>query len=315
MPIDRIIAKELALDIRRVRSIVKSASHRYFFFQIPKRGGGVRDIYHPARELKALQRWMVLRVINRLPTSSACMAYERGTSIVRNAGAHKNNRFLLRLDLQSFFPSLRAEDVRRLLHSNRNRLATLNLDENDIEMLVAIACREDRLVIGAPSSPKLSNRLMVNFDQDWLLRSSQMGVVYTRYADDMYFSTAAPNVLAAIVPEMRRYLTESRELVLRINERKTFSSSMKRRRLATGLVLTSTGNISVGRDLKRLVKTRIYLADKGNLPADQLRSLPGLVAFVSDVEPQFILSLANYFGLFRLRELNVVRSLPRVDER
>jgi RNA-directed DNA polymerase len=298
------MAESLALNVEQISRIVRSASHRYFHFQIDKRNGQKRDIYHPAKELKLLQRWISRTILLRLPVSPAATAYEERCSIVANARKHMKNRFLLRMDFANFFPSLGKDDVRGVISNNYSKVADLVSNTSDLDTIIQIVCRFGLLTIGAPTSPLLSNRIMEPFDAYWLSISKDRDVTYTRYADDLFFSCNRPNILSEFQARMPGYLAEQRSPTLRINLAKTSFSSKKGRRVVTGLKLTSENRVSLGRELKRSIKTRVYLAVQQPLLPKTYRSLQGLLAHAKSIEPDFVARLrtkydsVNATGLF-----------------
>lgn len=81
----RRIAADSGLLPRHVERIILTAPLRYKIFEIPKRGGGMREVAQPAREVKTLQRWVVRELKPLLPIHSAATAYQTGSSIARNA--------------------------------------------------------------------------------------------------------------------------------------------------------------------------------------------------------------------------------------
>ena len=53
------MSRELGVPRKFIVNLARGASHEYKYYQIPKRGGGIRAIYHPSRRLKGLQRWLL----------------------------------------------------------------------------------------------------------------------------------------------------------------------------------------------------------------------------------------------------------------
>lgn len=90
------MAEALGLSITFVANLTKTASYEYKSYAIAKRDGGYRTICHPSRRLKALQRWLLLNVIDRLPVHNAAYAYRHGRSVFDNARVHASSRYLLR---------------------------------------------------------------------------------------------------------------------------------------------------------------------------------------------------------------------------
>ena len=103
---------ELPIGSRELLPLIATAPERYKVYKIPKRTPGeFRTIAHPARELKFVQRWLIKRVLCTLPVHSAAMAYRKDTSILDNAVQHAKHRYLLKMDIQDFFPSIKPSDL------------------------------------------------------------------------------------------------------------------------------------------------------------------------------------------------------------
>jgi RNA-directed DNA polymerase len=290
-------AKRLALPAPFLIKLAATASHRYKEYTIPKKTGGLRTIHHPARELKLVQGWLLQNVLSRLPVHEAATAYRIGSGIRRNAERHVGHNYLLRVDFQDFFPSLKGRDVLAVLEANRQKMADGDITEADIIFIKLIVCRGDSLTIGAPTSPQLSNAIMFRFDESWSRRIEEREVAYTRYADDLYFSTNRPNILRDVLQELRESLQNGDPPALRINEEKTVFSSRKRRRLAAGLVLTSDRRISIGRHKKRVLKSLVWKLKRRELKPDEVTSLRGWISYLRSVEPAFLASLQRKYAL------------------
>ena len=281
---------ELGLEKGFVEKIARRASHLYKSYAVPKRTGGTRVIHHPAKELKALQRWLCLRVLSGLPIHDSATAYRRGASIRENASRHVSSRFLLRLDLTDFFPSICYEDIVKLLTDEMRKLEVHTgrlWEQADIGLVCRLATRRGVLTIGAPTSPVLSNAVMLRVDADIEEFCGLQDVIYTRYADDLFLSTSRPGQLRECEEAVRAILVRCecpRRLML--NEQKTFHSSRKDRRVVTGVVLTSQGELSVGRPLKR--KIRALILRQPQMTGEQKVQLAGLLAQCRSIEPDMI---------------------------
>ena len=290
------IARDTGLAPAYIDLVARSATHRYKTYRIRKRTEGFRTIHHPARELKLFQEWLCENLFTRLPIHSAAQAYRKGSSIARNAALHAAQNYLLRVDFQDFFPSIRRADVIEMLGRNHFLLSLLMAFPQDMEIVANFACREGRLTIGSPCSPVLSNAVMYLFDDEWSKRCRQRDVVFSRYADDLYFSTDRPNLLQQIMSELREDLRHRESPRLLINETKTVFTSRKHKRLVTGLTLTSTKQVSLGRHRKRWIKSMIFEYWKRNLAPEKLQYLRGILSFARSVDPAFVRSLQRKYG-------------------
>ena len=103
----RKIAKETGLNEEYLKKLVRSASHRYMVYCLRKKSGGLREIAHPATELKLLQRWLVKNLFSRLNVHHAVYSYRERIGIRDLAKKHYKNKYLLRIDFANFFPSIK----------------------------------------------------------------------------------------------------------------------------------------------------------------------------------------------------------------
>lgn len=294
----RQIASDFCLPEEYIAKIARTASHLYKIYQIKKRSGGMRTIHHPAKQLKALQRWLASHVISKLRVHDAAMAYRAKRSISDNAKLHAGKEFLLRMDLKDFFPSLTANDVEACLRDDHGTV-TREWEHADYTTFCQLVCRAGHLTIGAPTSPGLSNALCFRLDTELAALCGRKNVTYSRYADDLFFSVAQPEVLRNIelaLPEILVKLPYPRKI--RINEDKTFHGSRKRRKQVTGIILTSDGQTSLGRHFKRGVRAKINSLE--NLIPAERQSLAGLLAYCRSIEPDFINRLILKYGSHRV---------------
>ena len=285
--------------------LIRSAPHRYKTYPIPKRKAGeFRIIAQPAREVKALQYWVMQNVLNRFAVHPAATGYREGLNIADNARRHVNSRFLLKLDFKDFFPSIKSYDFRRYIEKHAPEF-----NDEEVEALSRIlfwkprGMNDMRLSIGAPSSPLLSNIILRDFDDRIAEFCSGVEVSYTRYADDLSFSADASEKLR-LVEEMVNRLSGSLESPrLTLNTEKTVRVSKKRARRVTGLILTNDAKVSIGRVHKRRVRAAVNYFVSGRLPRDQCAQLRGMLAFVKSVEPEFLNRLRNHYGTDVIRKI------------
>ncbi|HBR69419.1 MAG TPA: RNA-directed DNA polymerase [Rhodospirillaceae bacterium] len=285
------LARETRMPYSALYRLVLTAPYRYKTYKIQKVGrpGQVRIIHHPARELKTIQRWLVKNVLYSMPVHSAACAYEKNTGIKLNASKHVNNNYILKMDFKDFFPSIVPRDIFLRMP------ADTPWNSNDFYFLSRVLfCKKDTgtklsLSIGAPSSPKISNIVMYEFDQKVSEYCNQKNITYTRYADDMTFSTNRREILQECEDFINGLVREMDSPHLEINASKTLHTSKKHHRRITGLVLSSQGFVSLGRERKRLIRAMLHnYKYNQNSDADKTQKLKGLLAFACDCEPIFI---------------------------
>ena len=290
------ISTRTKVPVASLRKIAASASRRYFEFTIQKRDGTERLIAHPSRPLKALQRWIARNVVGLAPVHPAATAYAKGSKISRNAELHAATKFTTRLDFREFFPSFDSVSVgeffRKISADN-----SLNFSDDDINFATKIVCRSGRLAIGAPSSPKITNAMMFEFDTLVAGEAANLNAVYTRYADDIFLSGFDFLIVRQLEEKIRKIVDDQKAPKLVLKEEKTLHLSRAQHRSVTGLVITPDGAVSIGRARKREIKTLVHLGLHDKLKAGDRARLAGLIAFVSDVEPLFLIALSRKFSV------------------
>ncbi|WP_441279322.1 retron St85 family RNA-directed DNA polymerase [Tardiphaga sp. 172_B4_N1_3] len=290
------ISQETGVNSQAIEAIARTASARYKTYKIRKRSDGFREINQPSPAVKFLQRWVVRNLISHLPVHDCVTSYKDGVGISKNAEMHVDGDYLLKIDFQNFFPSIERQDVSMLLSKNSGLHSFGVLSAEDVEVIADIVCRNGRLTIGAPSSPAISNAILFEFDQLVASECAGRSVRYTRYADDLTFSTKDTDVLEGVLDFVRQALHEQQSPQLKINENKTVFTSRKRLRMVTGLVLTSDKKISIGRSKKRQMKTMCHLFATHKLTNSDASYLRGYLSYAVSVEPSFFEALRRKFG-------------------
>ncbi|WP_395668125.1 retron St85 family RNA-directed DNA polymerase [Rhodoferax sp.] len=306
MKLLQLLLREVPFEREELLTIIATASRRYKVYQIPKRDGkSVRTIAQPAPEVKLLQRILHAELIEKWPVHEAATAYVADQSIADHARHHVKSKYLLKLDFKNFFPSITAADIRQ--HAKRNS----NLEEDDLDIFVNIVAWRNKLdrsfglSIGAPSSPAISNSMMFEFDTCISSYCREREVTYSRYADDLAFSTMRKDTLKEVEAEVHRLTSSIQSPKLAINDKKTVNVSKRYRRSLVGLTITPNQKVSLGRERKRDIRAKLYLYGKGYLNGENVAHLRGLLAYAWSIEPEFVLSLANKQGneLFAKLEL------------
>lgn len=287
------MARDIGVTTRFIAAFAQGASYAYKTYAISKKDGGLRTIDHPSKQLKAMQRWLLSYLLNSLPIHPAAMAYRRQKSIFDNASLHAGSRYLLRMDCKDFFHSITDDDLKVLIANRPGTFAGWTPYETDL--FCKLVCKGGRLTIGAPTSPALSNAVCYDMDTQLSEICKKLNVTYSRYADDLFFSTELPNVLSALestVVTTIQNLTLPRNLT--INPAKTRHSSRGRTRRVTGITLGSDGQPYIGRALKRTIRAMIHRVDA--LDAKRRGSLAGLIAYAGGFDPDFVNSLITKYG-------------------
>lgn len=296
------------LSTSDVRSICINAPKMYKTYDVYKADGvSTREIAHPAREVKILQRVFLDEILSGLPIHDCATAYRPGRSLVDNVKPHVANGPVLKMDFRKFFPSFKGLDWQSYC-----RESGILVDEEDIHLSESLLFRRAakgrplELAIGAPSSPTISNILMYKFDELVFQRAGEQYVTYTRYADDLTFSAPRTGFLQGIQSIVARTVREIKHPSLTIHPDKTRFVTTKFGRHVTGLTISLDGRVTAGQYRKRQIRAGLHKFAKGDLDQDQAARLAGLLAFVSSVEPDYLAKLKDRYGGAIVEQLQAV---------
>lgn len=300
----------LPISESQLNVLIVRSPYIYKKYTIPKKSGGSREIAQPARATKFIQNLLIEILLNELPVHESVTAYRKGSSIKLNALAHAKNPYLSKFDFKDFFTSIQGSDIKA--HIQRSLPHTFS--SQDLDDIMRIICKKTEyrdgfnLSVGAPSSPLISNTILFEFDSlvsDWC---KEKGFIYTRYADDLSFSTKVRGLTSLLEPFLIEVLTSLDYPKLELNSKKTIHLSKKHQRRVTGLILNNDGVVSLGRDKKRLISSMIHKYSLDKLGESDIPRLQGYLGLAKDVDPTFVVSMNHKYGsaiitkLFKFRK-------------
>lgn len=291
---------------RQIDSFLHNAPNRYKVYSIPKRNGGERIIAHPSRELKSFQ-YNLIEIMEPLFRIHKCaVAYKKGFDIKYNASLHAKKPYILKMDFTDFFNSITPELLFMACAWNEYDLSLAEervLSKGLFWNKAKSQTGRLSLSVGAPSSPLVSNIIMNFFDETFSSLCEQRGITYSRYADDLTFSTHHKNILFDLPNEIRIFLNKEYKNRITINERKTIFTSRAHNRHITGVTLTTQGTLSVGRERKRFISSLVHKYTLGLLDPDMSYYLQGLLSFAIHIEPEFKNRISKKYSDNVIREL------------
>ena len=222
-------------------------SLRYFEFEILKKKGGTRKINAPVRELKYLQRKLAY-ILNKIYVPKICTnGFIEERNIKTNAVKHIKQKNLLNIDLKDFFSQIHFGRIKGMLMSK-----PYEIGEEAAQYIAQLVCNNSILPQGAPSSPIITNMICSPLDTQLIRLSKKYKCIYSRYADDITFSTYNANFDKAIVindPKNQNVILgkELKEIIKKngfeVNEQKIFLNSYKERQEVTGVVVNKKLNV------------------------------------------------------------------------
>jgi len=269
----------------------KKVDSYYTSFELEKKSGGFRLINAPSGELKNIQKkladalweyqknvWQEKKICPQISH-----AFEKNKSIITNAKVHRNKRLVLNMDLENFFNSFHFGRIQGYFEKNRE----FQLPYEVSIVIAQLACYQGCLPQGAPSSPIITNLICQIFDIRLLRIAKKYKLDYTRYADDLTFST---NNIAFLDKQLDFYKEISSEIAnagFIINSKKTRLQFKDSKQEVTGLIVNE--KLSVARTYYKNTKAMAHsLYTQGdfkiNGSAGTSKQLEGRFSFINQLD-------------------------------
>lgn len=243
---------------------------RYYSWAIPKKTGGDRVITAPMTATKILQRNLRPMLDELYLPKPSAQGFVSKRSVVTNASQHIGRRWVFNIDLEDFFPSIHFGRVRGLLMAG-----PYGLDRRIATIVAKLCCTSNALPIGAPTSPVLSNMICRRMDGELQRLARKNGAWYTRYADDITFSTSRRSLPESIVRNDADdvELGDGLALVIssngfRVNKKKVRLRGHSDRQSVTGLLVNE--KVNVDRRFVREIRALLHSWHKFGLDASQV---------------------------------------------
>ena len=267
------LARFLETSRKKLFDMAKGADGHYRQIELKKRNGGIRILHAPDAKLMSMQRLILLVILMGFSPSEYATAYVRKRRLADNAAPHVGKRYLLKTDISDFFGSIRFEQVYAATFNTKHFPKQVGV------LLTSLCCYKGVLPQGAPTSPALSNIVMRNFDDNIGKWCKERGIAYTRYSDDMTFSSDKP--LYHVYQKVKSMLEESG---FKLNEKKTHFVTNASRQSVTGLTVNE--KIAVSREYKRCVRQEVYYALKFREISEEEKSrIIGKISYILQIEP------------------------------
>jgi len=138
--------------------------------------------------------------------------------------------------------------------------------------------------------------------------ADKRNLTYTRYADDITFSSRGYIDADSIIRVVNKALSSAKNTSIRLNREKTVLVSNQYSRRITGLIITPDKHVSMGRERKRLISSMVHHVSCGSPISIGSSNLAGLLAFASDVEPRFVEALRVKYSSDLIEQL--LRAAP-----
>lgn len=309
----RDVALALGIEYRELTYILygRKVENLYISFDISKKNGGIRTINAPIEPLKAVQRTIADELYlvqkkhyleNGSYNSNIVHGFVKGKGIISNAAIHRNKKYVLNIDLENFFDSFHFGRVKGYFEKNRY----FKMAPEAALCLAQLTCYQGKLPQGAPSSPIITNLICAILDRRIALIARKYRLHYTRYADDITFSTNDEN----FIEKQEMFFVELRKEIenagFKINECKSRFCRKSVRQEVTGLVVNN--KINVKREFYKTTRSMAH-----NLYCGKDISVNGTPATINTLEGR--LGFINQLDKYQNTKNNQNKNIYKLNSR
>lgn len=328
-PFIKELHEETEKFINKYPNFTKNQMSQYRQFEIPKRTPGeMRTVSEPLPELKELQIKLkfIFENILKIKAHECAHAYIKRRSDRTNAERHQYSNHIVKMDISKFFDNLNVDKIIEpallnyrefaILQTIPEELSTETLNKqtnftketikkiqeyhktmrNLLDDLKTIMKLENGIPQGSVFSPMLCNLTMLPYDFkiETALQNIEISknfVMYTRYADDLFFSSTAPIQKDHLTEIVQNIITP-----LQINTEKTKYMKTTGRCYVTGIKINRENELSYGAEKKdplikslfkiMLIKYKYYNGEiKENINKTEMQIFLGQLAYAQNIEP------------------------------
>ncbi|MFS3915620.1 reverse transcriptase domain-containing protein [Bacillus australimaris] len=244
--------------------LIKNKGNNYNAFKIKKKNGSERFIFSPTSNLSLLQKKLAYVLKCNYKNHNQSFGFVEGRGIVANAQKHLNKKYVLNFDLENFFESITFRRVRSMF------MTYYKFNEKVATILANICCHPNGfLPQGAATSPIISNIICNRLDKEFSQIAKKNRCQYTRYADDITFSTNKRQFPYDIAYVREGSLFLSTNIIsivesqgFKINKEKTRLQNFKQNQTVTGITVNE--KLNVKRSYVRRIRSILHCIEKNS---------------------------------------------------
>ena len=269
--VDR-LSEMLGMSVQELENF----SPQYKHAVIKKRSGGNRLLQMPNDETKRVQRLLLDKLIGRYKTHASCCGFSKGLSIIDNARPHVGRETVIKLDIQDFFPNTTVDRIHEFF-------CKTGWTDDAADVLTKLVVFDEGLPQGAPTSPAVSNVVNCFMDLRLDALAKKYGMTYTRYADDLTFSSEIYSrrdvhkilrITGVILKSCGYSLNKKKKRIIRKH----------RRQSVTGIVVNERLNLS--RPTRRWLRSVHHRLESGGNSTLSENEFNGWISYLRMVNPK-----------------------------
>ena len=277
------LASVLSLSKTQLYVLVNVKDQCYSQVDIPKKDGSFRTLNVPSYSLKIVQKWIYEEILKHISPSDYSRAFiPKKEGLLDTIDDHINQSYILSMDLHDFFNCIKTKRVFCFFLSLGYNVEISNL-------LTELCTYNDALPQGAVTSPYLSNLLCYRFDSRLSGLCKKRGITYSRYADDLYFSSNNKVQLLKIINIVSNI---AKNEGFEVNNKKTRFYSNNHKKLILGVGVNDSQR-RVSKEYKRLIRAEIFNCMTSGDYSNKYHII-GKINYVNYIEKDYIDRIKKY---------------------
>ena len=279
------LAEQLSLTKSLLYFLSNQKDYCYSISEIPKKDGTSRILYVPNLNTKVVQKWILVNILEKIKVSEQAMAFvPNKNGLKSNAEYHRKNIFILEMDIKNFFGTISEKQVFKLF-------CNIGYNTDVSAILTSLCTYEEVLPQGAVTSPYIANLVCYHLDARLNGLCSRKDIVYTRYADDLSFSSNDRKRLNSIEKVVKFIICDEG---FQLNDKKTRYLSNEVKKTITGITINNE-EIHVDKSFKRNLRAAIFnsIVTKDYTINDRIK---GSIAYVESIENGYKKRMCNYIN-------------------
>lgn len=271
-----------------------------------------RKVYRTSKKLKNYLRFIDKVVLRHLAKNTNVVhSYIKEKSVLTAVKNHASNSAFFLTDIKSFFSNISEEDVKRVLIRDKNLIPISNFDAYIADIAKTMTWGGS-IPVGFPTSPKLSNGFLYEFDNALHNVCKSRSLTYTRYSDDIIISGTDKDLLFDLRDIVQDILHQHASKKLFLNAEKTRITHIGNKVKILGLVITQDGRVTVDSKYKRTLESLLHFYITDRIQYDDFlnkkfkgkeHSLFGLLHYINATDPAYLAKLQRKYGVLALRTL------------
>ena len=232
-------------------------------------------------------------------------SYQQNKNIYDLAKQHHMNHNYFKTDIQGFFKHIDPLLILKSLENNLDSFLFSKEVTNHFENIVKLVTIDNFLPVGYVTSPSISNAVLYEFDSVLSEYCDKNNIIYTRYSDDLIFSSNDYKILKSLPNKIIEIFESLYFKQFQLNKNKTIFFDKTNKVTFLGIDILPNGHITVDKHIKENIRQLLYfyINDKNKFAKfldkrynGSLARAYGSLNYIKDIDPRFINKLRKKYG-------------------